>query len=167
MMEVEAMKYAIAQRMDIKAILSLKNQVKKRILLEGLPIWLDGYPSDELIIEDVERGFGRVGIENGNIICYASLYHSIKDYPADTFQKENTLSFGRIMVCNDYLGKHSASFLVSEMIKEAKRKSYAGIGILVDSCNRRALKLYEGYGFLKEGSRQFPYAYLDIYGLYF
>ena len=33
--------------------------------------------------------------------------------------------------------------------------------------NIRAIKFYQKHGFVKEGERQFPYAYLSIFGLYF
>lgn len=160
------MKYRIAKMEDVRAVLAMRDEVKKRIILDGLPIWLDGYPSDELIITDIKKGYGRVIVEE-NVLAYASCYPSIEDYPEDTFQKKNLLSFGRIMVCTAYLGKHCASLLVSEMIKEAKNQFYSGMGILVDACNQRAIHLYQKYGFVKEGSRQFPYAYLDIYSLSF
>ena len=52
------------------------------------------------------------------------------------------------------------------MIEEAKGLDVAGMGILVDECNTRAVHLYQSFGFQKEGSGQFPFAYLDIYTLY-
>ena len=38
----------------------MKNRVKKRIINENLPIWLNGYPTDELLEEDVLNNYGRV-----------------------------------------------------------------------------------------------------------
>ena len=71
------------------------------------------------------------------------------------------------MVCNDYLNKGVGKFLVKSMIEEAKTLNVNGMGILVDSCNIKALNLYKSFNFTKEGERQFPFAYLDIYTLYF
>ena len=53
------------------------------------------------------------------------------------------------------------------MIEEAKRLGRNGLGITADECNIKACNLYKSFGFKKEGGKQFPYAYLDIYGLYF
>ena len=71
------------------------------------------------------------------------------------------------MVKNNFLNKHIGSFIVKSMIEEAKSLNVDGMGILVDSCNIKAVNLYKKYGFIKEGARKFPFAYLDIYGLYF
>ena len=65
---------------------------------------------------------------------------------------------------------HSAcnprDFLIKSMIEEAKTLDVDGVGILVDACNVKAYNLYLKHGFIKEGEDQFPFAYLDILGLY-
>ncbi|MDE6661291.1 MAG: GNAT family N-acetyltransferase [Anaeroplasmataceae bacterium] len=160
------MKYRIAEHKDLEEILKIKNEVKKRIIEENLPIWLNGYPIDEMILEDIEKGCGRV-IEEDGIVAYACFHPASEEYPPQTFKKENLQSFGRVMVKNGFVGKHYGSFLVKAMIEEAKAMGVDGLGILADACNTKAVRLYEKYGFKKEGSNQFPYAYLDIYGLYF
>ena len=71
------------------------------------------------------------------------------------------------MVKDEYLGQKVGSFLVDKMIEEAKTLNVLGLGILVDDINTKAVSLYKKKGFVKEGSNQFPYAYLDIYALYF
>ncbi|MDE6407226.1 MAG: GNAT family N-acetyltransferase [Anaeroplasmataceae bacterium] len=160
------MKYRIANHKDIDEIIFMKNEVKKRIIKENLPIWLDGYPYDEMIVEDIEKGYGRV-VEEDGIVAYACFHPASVEYPSHTFKKENLQSFGRVMVKEGYVGRHYGSFLVKSMIEEAKTMKVEGLGILADACNAKAVRLYEKYGFQKEGSGQFPYAYLDIYGLYF
>ena len=41
--------YRKATNDDIINIIAMKNKVKQRIIEENLPIWLNGYPLDELI----------------------------------------------------------------------------------------------------------------------
>ena len=53
------------------------------------------------------------------------------------------------------------------MILEAQTMNVEGMGILADDCNIKAVNLYRKHGFVKEGEKQFPYAYLSIFGLYF
>lgn len=161
------MRYRIAEHKDLEEIIKMKNEVKKRIIEENLLIWLDGYPFDEMILEDIEKGYGRVLEEDEVIVGYACFHPAEVEYPSHTFKKENLQSFGRVMVKEGFVGKHYGSFLVKSMIEEAKLMNVEGIGILADACNTKAIRLYEKYGFQKEGSKQFPYAYLDIYGLYF
>ena len=71
------------------------------------------------------------------------------------------------MVSDLCVGKHVGDFLVRSMIEESRTLGVEGMGILVDECNIKAYSLYRKYGFRKEGAQQFPYAYLDILGLYF
>ena len=52
-------------------------------------------------------------------------------------------------------------------ILEAKNLNSEGLGIAADECNIKATKLYKSLGFVKEGEKDFEYAYLEIYGLYF
>ena len=161
------MKYRVALIDDYDEIILMKNAVKMRVIHENLPIWLNGYPLDEYIKEDIEKGFGRVIELDGEIVAYAAFYLSTEDYPENTFSKEPVQSFGRLMVKDGYVGKKIGSFIVDEMIKEAKTLNVLGMGILVDEINIKAVSLYEKKGFKKEGSKNFPYAYLDIYTLFF
>ena len=161
------MKYEIAIKSDLLEIIEMKNKVKERIIKEGLPIWKDGYPLDQMIIDDIEAKEGRIIRFNNQIIAYSCFHHAEKEYGKGVFKKDNVLSFGRVMVKDEYLGKHVGDFLIRSMIEEAKKSNVEGMGILVDECNIKAYSLYKKYGFTKEGARQFPYAYLDILGLYF
>ncbi len=161
------MKYRIANLSDLEPILQMKNEVKERIQKENLPIWLGDYPLDSMIEEDIQNGYGRVIEDLNTIVGYACFHPAEEEYPQELFQKKPLQSFGRVMVRNGYVGKHYGSFLVKSMIDEAKSMHLEGMGIAVDACNIKAVRLYEKHGFKKEGSYQFPYAYLDMYGLYF
>ena len=49
------MEYKKAKISQLDEIIKLKNEVKQRVIKEGLPIWQNGYPLDEMIIEDIEN----------------------------------------------------------------------------------------------------------------
>ncbi len=159
--------YAVAEKKDLEKIILMKNDVKKEVERQKLAIWGFGYPLDWMIEEDVEKGEGRVIKEKGEVVAYAALLKSCDEYESGTFKVDNTLSFARLMVRVDRVNRHIGGFFVENMIREAKKRGFAGMGITVDECNEKAVRLYEKYGFKKEGEGQFPYAYLDIYGLYF
>ena len=53
------------------------------------------------------------------------------------------------------------------VILEEKSLNANGVGITADDCNIKALNLYKRFGFTYEGEKTFPYAHLNIYGLYF
>ena len=159
--------YRKANMNDYSEIIDMKNEVKERIIKQNLPIWLNGYPLDILIQEDIENEECRVVELDNKVVAYACFHHAQKEYGTGVFKKDNLYSFGRVMVRDGYVGKHIGDFLVSEMIKEAKTFDVDGMGILADACNHVALSLYQKHGFKKEGEKQFPFAYLDIYALYF
>ena len=113
-------------------------------------------------------GDARVVEVDGKIIAYSMLCESEKIYAEDDlFDTDNLYSFGRVMVDNGYTGLGVGRFLINNMINEVKSLNKKGMKITADSCNIRALNLYKSFGFKKEGEHQFPYAYLEIYGLYF
>ena len=158
--------YLKATKEDLIEILEMKNIVKQRVIKENLPIWQNGYPLDEMIIEDIEEDEGRIVKIDNKIVAYACFHHAYKEYGKGVFKKDNLQCFGRLMVLDGYVGKHIGAFLVESMIEESKTLNVEGMGLLVDSCNEKAVNLYSKYGFKKEGERLFPFAYLDIYGLY-
>lgn len=162
------MNYRVATLKDLNEIIMMKNRVKERIILANLPIWKDGYPQNNLIIEDIINNDARVIELDGKIVAYSMLCESEKIYAEDNlFDTDKLYSFGRIMVDDGYTGLGVGKFLVSNMINEAKTKNMIGMKITADNCNIKALNLYKSFGFKKEGEHQFPYAYLEIYGLYF
>lgn len=161
------MKYEIAKSSEFQEIVLMKNRVKQRIIKQGLPIWLNGYPLDILIQEDLKNKHGRIVRYNGKIVAYAAFMEDHKMYDEQIFKKNNLYSFGRLMVDDDYLNKHVGKFIVNCMILEAKSLNANGVGITADDCNIKALNLYKSFGFTYEGEKTFPYAHLNIYGLYF
>ena len=160
------MKYLVATSKHLEEILIMKNKVKERVIKENLPIWKDGYPLDEMIKEDIAHSEGRIIQIDNEIVGYAHFHHCSKEYDLGTFKKDNIQCFGRVMVKDGYVGKHIGDFLIKSMIEEAKKLNVEGVGILVDACNIKAYSLYLKHGFKKEGEDQFPFAYLDILGLY-
>ena len=160
------MDYQIAATHQLAEILEMKNRVKARVIAQQLPIWQHGYPLDEFIIEDIEKGEGRVVTLDGKVVAYANFHLCTTEYDEGTFKREPVQSFGRLMVDDGNTGKGIGRFLIAKMIEEAKNLPVNGMGILVDDCNKRAVHLYKSFGFQKEGEDQFPFAYLDIYALY-
>ena len=161
------MLYRVATKDDLKQILKMKENVKKRIIKQNLPMWLYGYPLDEYIIDDVTSNEGRVIEIDGKVVSYSCFHHASKEYGNGVFKKDNVMSFGRLMVDDEYVGKQIGDYMVQSMIEEAKSLNVEGVGILADDFNVKAMNLYKKYGFEIEGARQFPFAYLTILGLYF
>lgn len=161
------MEYKKATIDNLKEILVMKNLVKLRVEKENLPIWKNGYPKDNLIEEDIINNRARIIMIDNEIVGYAAFHHASDDYEEGMFLKNNLQTFSRVMVKDNYVGKHIGDFLIKNLIKEAQTLDVNGLAIGVDSCNIKALNLYKKYGFKKEGEYNFTYAYLDLYSLYF
>ena len=161
------MKYQIASKDNIDEIISMKNRVKQRIIKANLAMWLNGYPLDEMIIEDVLNNHGRVIIFDNKVVAYAVLYPSVFEYQNEIDDIDNRYSFGRVMVDDNYTGKGIGRFLIESIINEVKSKNQKGMIITGDDFNTKAMNLYKSLGFVKIGEKQFPYAYLSIFKLDF
>ena len=161
------MKYQIASKDNTNEIISMKNRVKQRIIKANLPMWLNGYPLDEMIIEDVLNNHGRVIIFDNKVVAYAVLYPSTFEYQNEIDDIDNRYSFGRVMVDDNYTGIGIGRFLIESIINEVKGKNQKGMIITGDDFNTKAMNLYKSLGFVKIGEKQFPYAYLSIFKLDF
>lgn len=159
--------YQVATFEHLNEIISMKNDVKKKVIEEKLPIWQNGYPEDDLIKEDIENGFGRIIIDNGEIVSYATYHPALYEYDPGTFPIDNVMSFGRVMTKVGKEKRGYASYLIDNMINETKRKMIPGMGILVDNFNKKALNIYLKFGFKYLKTSQFPWAVLDVYYLEF
>lgn len=159
--------YRTATNDDLKQIIEMKTRVKQRIELANLPMWLNGYPQDELLIEDIRESFGRVIELDDKIVAYAVLYPSYIEYENEIENIVDLYSFGRVMVDDNHTGKGIGRFLVKSMIEEAKSHNQKGMLITGDDFNTKAMNLYKSLGFVKIGEKQFPYAYLSIFKLIF
>ena len=159
--------YRTAGQEDYKKIIEMKNRVKQRIIEANLPMWLNGYPKDEYIFEDITCSYGRVIELNGKIVGYAVLYPSYVEYENEIDNINDLYSFGRVMVDDGYTGMGIGKFLVTSMINEAKENNQKGMLITGDDFNIKAMNLYKGLGFVKIGEKQFSYAYLSIFKLLF
>lgn len=159
------MEYLEASLSDLPYIIELKNEVKERIIKENLNIWLNDYPNDLLLKEDIKNNLGRIVKINGEIVAYACLHDLNYDYEVKVHVLDNMYSFSRIMVKTSYLNKGVASFLISKMLEE--KKDVNGFTILVDSTNLKALNLYKKFNFEQEGKIHIYGVILDRYTLYF
>lgn len=159
--------YRIANNKDLTQIINMKNRVKQRIINSNLAIWLNGYPQDDFILDDINNSYGRVVEIDGRVVSYAVFYPTYIEYENEIENINNLYSFGRVMVDDDYTGMGIGKYLVNSMINEAKSLNQKGILITADDFNTKAINLYTSLGFVKIGEKQFPYAYLSIFKLLF
>ena len=79
--------YRVPKTSEIDEILVMKNNVKKRVIESGLPMWLNGYPLDEMIVEDVQLGDARVIELDGKIDSEVSELNTKHETLKDDFNR--------------------------------------------------------------------------------
>ena len=159
--------YRKANINDCTQIIKMKNRVKERVIKENLPIWLNGYPLDEYIEDDIQNNYGRVIEIESKIVAYAAFHPAYIDYKDYIDDIKDYYSYGRVMVDDGYTGLGVGKQLINNMIIEAKKLNQKGLIIAADDCNIKAVNLYKNFGFTKINEIQFPYAYLSIFKLEF
>lgn len=120
-------------------------------------LWDENYPSEELILWDIERK-GLWGVfDNQTLIAIAFIGERCEDGEEnftwkDTFKKRGT--FARIGVSSKYQNKGVGTYLVNFILKELKSKGFDGVRILVGCQNTNAIKLYSKFGFVNCGKTE-------------
>lgn len=117
-------------------------------------LWDENYPSEELILWDIERN-GLWGVfDNQTLIAITFMGERCEDGEEnftwkETFKKRGT--FARIGVSPNYQNKGVGTALVDFVLKELKSQGFDGVRILVGSQNTNAIKLYTKFGFVNCG----------------
>ena len=63
-----------ARHEDIKTILSIVRSAQLSLSELGIDQWQDGYPSEDIIVEDITNGLGYVACaEDGNVVGYEAV----------------------------------------------------------------------------------------------
>lgn len=94
---------------DHSAIWAILQQAILRRKKDGSQQWQDGYPNEQVVVSDIERGIGYVLESNGTIAGYAAILFN--DEPAYNDLKGNWLTHGdfvvlhRLAVSDAYIGQ--------------------------------------------------------------
>ena len=120
-------------------------------------LWDKDYPSEELILFDIERD-GLWGVFQGNeliAICYAG--ERCEDGEESftwrkAFARRGT--FARIGVSPKHQNKGVGTFLLRFVLDELKNQGFDGVRILVGTKNENAISLYQKFGFENCGTAE-------------
>ncbi len=113
-------------------------------------LWDNGYPSEELIVWDIERN-GLFGMfENNELVAVSFAGQRCEDGEEDFSWKEHFKkrgTFARIGVSPKHQHKGFGTKLVDFILKQLKSQGFDGVRILVGVQNLNAIKLYSKFGF--------------------
>lgn len=89
----------LAEVTDIDAIMYIIGQAQQALATLGIDQWQDGYPSREVILEDIAHRVGHVAIEGDIVVGYAAIVLTGE-------QAYNQIEANRWNTPNDYVVVH-------------------------------------------------------------
>lgn len=141
-------------RLLAKENIEIIKKLYKDIKQKTFTIWEDDYPSDELIVYDIERK-GLYGVfNNDELIAVCFIGERCEDGEEtytwkDNFKKRGT--FARIGVSPKFQNQGIGYKLVEFALNELKSQGFDGVRILLGVNNENAIKLYNKFGFINCG----------------
>ena len=68
------MEIRMAYPNEIKRIMEIIQDAKESLAQRQVDQWQDGYPDEEIIIEDILESRGYVAVEDQEVVAYAAVY---------------------------------------------------------------------------------------------
>ena len=146
---------------DVQAIMKLVHQAQLYFKNNGIDQWQDGYPKDENIYSDIDKGHSYVLFQN-NIM--ATMYFAFEDDPCykdiDGQWLTNNQTYAvihRIVVDENYKGQNLAKQLLDFAIEQCLQNHIYSIRIDTHENNTAMQHLIDKMNFIKVG---------ELHGIY-
>ena len=137
---------------DIAEIMSIVADAQLSLRELGIDQWQDGYPSNEVIAEDIASGLGYVYYVDSKVVGYAAIlftgeetYSQIPDSGWNT--TNNYVVVHRLCVRRGYTKAGVAMALMDYASQMAIERGYTGFRIDTHRGNIRMLSMLEKLGF--------------------
>lgn len=153
----------LAKTDDIDIIMAMIEDGRKHIQTYNIPQWINGYPSEDLILEDIKSGTGYVLMDNDEIVGY---YVKIDYDPCYDKIDGSWINNEPYVAIHRTVTKYFNKGLGSRMFDEIK-KEYDHIrvdthngNISMNKCLLKNSFKYCGVIYLKDGSPRNAYEYV-------
>lgn len=153
----------LAKTDDIDIIMAMIEDGRKHIQTYNIPQWINGYPSKDLILEDIKSGIGYVLMDNDEIVGY---YVKIDYDPCYDKIDGSWINNEPYVAIHRTVTKYFNKGLGSRMFDEIK-KEYDHIrvdthdgNISMNKCLLKNSFKYCGVIYLKDGSPRNAYEYV-------
>lgn len=140
-----------AQTTEKLQIWKIIQQAIVRRKQDGSQQWQDGYPNEEVIQRDIERGIGYVLLIDDTIVGYTAILFN--DEPAYDDLKGTWLSSGdfavvhRIAISDDYLGKGLAQKIMLLTEEIASQNKVFSVKVDTNFDNMAMLRIFDKLGY--------------------
>lgn len=154
---------------DVLEIMDLINQAKAYFKLNNIDQWQDGYPNEEVILNDIKNGYSYVLEENQKIIASAAISLEADETYNEIFQGKwlSLQPYGvihRVVVDSSQKGKGVSSIILKETENICLAKGIHSIKVDTHMDNLAMQKLlkknnfsYCGIIYLKSGSQRIAF----------
>jgi len=136
---------------EIYQIWDILQQAIIRRKNDGSNQWQDGYPNQEVVQKDIEKGEGFVLTEGKTIIGYSAVL--INDEPEYSeiegkwLTNEDFVVFHRVAISEKYLGKGFAKMIIKHIEDFALNKNIYSIKADTNYDNIAMMKIFEKSGY--------------------
>ena len=154
------------QKQDLADILAIISNCITYMESQGIYQWNQSYPTKAIIESDITSDACYVLKDNEKCAAYVA----INEEQAPEYRQvdwstagEKVLVIHRLSVHSEFQGKGIAKKLLEFIEDFARKNSYASIRLDAYSGNKKALTLYENFGYKKAGQFCFPSKDLPFY----
>lgn len=137
---------------DKKQIKSIRPLVVKYMADNNLTQWDDEYPSDEILMQDLDRGEMYAALIDDEVVAYVTVNSDIPpEYNEVALEFSPKMCVHRLSVNPKFAKKGIATKIMEYVHSDLKIQGYESI--CLDTCedNPGALKLYDRLGYIIRG----------------
>ena len=140
---------------DIDRVMVILGEARQSIGKLGIDQWQYGYPSRDIIKDDVERGFSYVvREEEGGEICATFCLKEdeeptyINIYEGAWISTEDSFALHRIAICNSKRGKGIAGSIIEFIVEKCRQSGIRSLKVDTHEGNLPMRKMLEKNGFV-------------------
>ena len=140
---------------DIDRVMIILGEARRSIGKLGIDQWQYGYPSRDIIKDDVDRGFSYVVKENedGEIVATFCLKEDeeptyVNIYEGDWLSTADSFALHRIAICDTQRGKGVAGAIIEFIIEKCRENGIASLKVDTHEGNIPMRKMLEKNGFV-------------------
>ena len=137
---------------DKDQIKKIRPQVVKFMANNNLTQWDDEYPSDEILMQDLDRGEMYVALIKNEVVGYVTINEEIpEEYNAISLEFSSKVCVHRLSVNPKFAKQGIATKIMEHVHRDLKEQGYRAI--CLDTCedNAGAIKLYSNLGYITRG----------------
>lgn len=149
------MQLRITEQSDIERVLQILSEARCAIAKLGIDQWQDGYPSRDVIEDDIEKGISHVlevdGSVEGTVVLMSErepTYDVIYDGEWLTGDSTDYFTIHRIALSDSLRGKGAAAFIVDEAVSRARSLGCVSVRVDTHKGNLAMRRMLEKNGFI-------------------